>query len=54
MSKDFTYTCALFNLFRNVMNYCYNKKFQRANVTAVYAYVAYVIMNPPDNWLKMG
>ena len=39
-SKDFTYTSALFNLLRNVMNYCYNKKFQLANVTAIYAYVA--------------
>ena len=24
-SKDFTYTCALFNLCRNVINYRYNK-----------------------------
>ena len=47
-SKDFTNTCALLNLFRNVVNYHNNVKIQQASATAVHVCCKWI--KPTIGW----
>ena len=60
-SKDFTYTVALFNLFREFMNYpnleffiVFNPKIKKIPACKCDSYMYMLQMNPPDDWLKTG